>query len=238
LRRLRPRRIVVVGGPQVVSDTVVAQLATFTTGPVVRIAGADRYATSARISASTFGPGVSAAYIATGLAFPDALAGAAAGASYGAPILLTARGAVPAPIAAELARLKPRRIVVLGGDAVISSGVQAALGRFAPVRRLAGVDRIATSVQVSLDAFGAHEPTTIYIATGGGFPDALTGGPLAGQSPGPLLLAGNTLPTRVTDEIRRLNPSSVIILGGTGVVPDVVVQQIRALFDNSTYSSH
>ena len=43
---------------------------------VTRLAGDDRYATSAAISASQFQPGVPVAYIASGLNFPDALSGA------------------------------------------------------------------------------------------------------------------------------------------------------------------
>nr|BFF11415.1 hypothetical protein GCM10025699_27180 [Microbacterium flavescens] len=44
---------------------------------VERVSGDDRYATSARISATTFAPGVAAAYVAAGDGFADALSGAA-----------------------------------------------------------------------------------------------------------------------------------------------------------------
>ncbi|MEW5991075.1 MAG: S8 family serine peptidase, partial [Chloroflexota bacterium] len=46
--------------------------------PVTRLAGSDRYETSAAISKATYAPGVAVAYIATGLNFADALSGAAA----------------------------------------------------------------------------------------------------------------------------------------------------------------
>ncbi|HET7668140.1 MAG TPA: glycosyl hydrolase family 18 protein, partial [Mycobacterium sp.] len=45
-----------------------------------RLAGADRYATAAAISAASFSPGVAVAYLATGATFPDALAGGTAAA--------------------------------------------------------------------------------------------------------------------------------------------------------------
>ncbi|MDP2623706.1 MAG: cell wall-binding repeat-containing protein [Actinomycetota bacterium] len=54
LVRLNPKMIVIVGGPAVVSAAVEAQLAGYTTGPVRRIAGSNRYATAAAISADTF----------------------------------------------------------------------------------------------------------------------------------------------------------------------------------------
>jgi len=66
-------------------------------------------------------------YIATGLNFPDALAGAAAAGSLGAPLLLVTGTTVPAPTAAELARLKPGRIVILGGPGAVSDDVASQL---------------------------------------------------------------------------------------------------------------
>ncbi len=51
-------------------DAVATQLDAYTTGPGTRIAGADRYATAARISAAHFPAGVPAVYIATAGRFP------------------------------------------------------------------------------------------------------------------------------------------------------------------------
>ncbi len=57
-----------------------------------REAGADRYATSAAVSAATFAPGVPVVYIASGTGFADALSGsAAAGAGHGPLLLVTPR---------------------------------------------------------------------------------------------------------------------------------------------------
>ena len=94
-----------------------------------RLSGSDRYATAAAISAG-WGPGVPVVYIATGLNFPDALAGAAAAGTLGAPLLLVTGTTVPAPTAAELARLKPGRIVILGGPGAVSDAVFAALDAY------------------------------------------------------------------------------------------------------------
>ena len=95
---------------------------TYTTGTLTRLSGADRYATAAAISAATFKPGVPVVYLATGLNFPDALAGAAAAGGNGGPLLLVG-STMPAATAAELARLKPARIVILGSTTVVSAAV-------------------------------------------------------------------------------------------------------------------
>src|SRR5680860_516169 len=75
--------------------------------PAQRLAGSNRYATAAAVSAATFAEGVDVAFIATGENFPDALAGGPLAGSRGAPVLLTGRDALPAETAAELDRLEP-----------------------------------------------------------------------------------------------------------------------------------
>ena len=99
-------------------------------GAVTRLAGTDRYGTAVAISKASFAPGVPVAYIATGASFPDALAGAAVAGHVGGPILLVPGTSIPAAVAAELTRLKPAKIVVLGGTSVVSDGVKAALAAY------------------------------------------------------------------------------------------------------------
>jgi LmbE family N-acetylglucosaminyl deacetylase len=91
--------------------------------PISRGAGADRYATSAAISAASFAPGVPVVYVASGEAFPDALSAAPVAGPGGGPVLLVTPSGIPASIRAELVRLKPSRIVVVGGPASITDAV-------------------------------------------------------------------------------------------------------------------
>ena len=231
LARLAPARIVVLGGPAVVSDTVLVALADYTTGSVTRIAGSDRYATAARISAAAFAPGVAVAYVASGGSFPDALAGGAAAAHMHGPILLTKPGILPPATAAELTRLAPGRIVVLGGPSMVSDAVVARLDSLTAgsAARIAGPDRYATAAAVSVSTYPA-QVATIYVATGSGFADGLAAGPVAGLAGGPLLLVGrDALPAVVIAEIRRLDPSTVVVVGGSGSVSEAVRSQIEGL---------
>ncbi|HVM52837.1 MAG TPA: cell wall-binding repeat-containing protein, partial [Acidimicrobiales bacterium] len=185
------------------------------------LAGPNRYATAAAISADVFDPVVPVAYVATGESFPDALAGAAAGALEAGPVLLVTRDAIPAETDAELRRLLPQRIVILGGPAAVSPEVASSLqGYTVPgqVRRLAGSNRYATSVEVSKATF-PDGAARVYLATGRNFPDALAGGPVAANGPGPLLLVpGGCVPSSVRAEIERLGPERLVLLGGSGAV--------------------
>jgi putative cell wall-binding protein len=228
LARLKPSTIVVLGGSGAVSDAVLSKLRSYASS-VVRWSGADRYATAATISARSFAPGVKAVYLATGETFPDALSGGAVAGRVGGPILLVNRNSIPSATATELARLKPAKIVILGGTGVVSESVRLGVDRYTvgPVSRLAGADRYATSVKISRSAYASSD--YVFIATGSNFPDGLAGGPVAALLPGPLLLVTPTqLPLVVKTELQRLGPDRVFILGGSGVVSSKVVNAIDA----------
>jgi len=206
LRRLNPSWIDVWGGFAAISWQVADDLQAYTNGPVYRTYGANRYATAARISATTFSPGVDAVYIATGRSFPDALGGGPAAAARGGPILLVG-STIPGPTATELRRLDPASIYVLGGPVAVSTSVEQALRSYTtgPVIRLAGPDRYATAAAVSADTFGAEQASMVYVATGANFPDGLTAGPIAGMGRSPILLVRrDSIPQPTKGELQRL----------------------------------
>jgi putative cell wall-binding protein len=224
LDRLAPGRIVVLGGPGAVADSVLDALRRHTNGSVTRLAGPDRYSTATAISAAVFTPGVDDVHIATGAGFADALAAGPAAGTQDSPVLLVAPGAVPAATAEELRRLKPKSITVLGGATAVWPAVEEALRAYAPVQRVFGADRWSTSAAVARDSFRNPVPT-VFLATGASYSDALAGGPVAALSPGPLMLVQkDCIPAPVQAQIDRLSPQEVVVLGGTGVVGPGVME--------------
>lgn len=218
LSRLAPARIVVQGGPGVISDAVMTELATYTTGSVVRNAGADRYATALATSKRAYAS-AGTVYLASGATFPDALASSAAAAQDDAPMLLVPPGKVlPTAVSAELTRLNPTVVVILGGPGVVWPQVERALkSKVTTVARAGGVDRFGTAAITATGAFASAD--TALIATGSAFPDALAGGAYAATRGAPLFLVpGTCLPQYVIDELHYLAVSHVVVLGGTGVV--------------------
>ncbi len=92
--------------------------------------------------------------------------------------------------------------------------------------RLAGGDRIGTSLAVSRHSF-PERTNVVVLATAYDFPDALAGTPLAHAVGGPLLLTHSTgLDPRVAAEIDRLGAKKVFILGGYGAVSKTVEDQV------------
>lgn len=216
-------------------STAVAQAPAASAAHMERISGADRYETAARVSASRFAAGVPVAYVVTGVKFPDALAaGVAAGVERG-PVLLTTPSALPPATSAELDRLRPAEIVVVGGPGSVSEEVVAQLETKTngSVVRVQGGDRFATAAAVAEHAFQA--PTTAYVASGDTFPDALAGVPAAVRQSAPLLLVNrDRLPAPTSQYISRHQIRDIVILGGAGTVSTAVEGELRALAGNVT----
>jgi subtilisin family serine protease/putative cell wall-binding protein len=233
LRRLAPRRIVILGGTASVSDAVLRAARGYTAGGVTRLAGADRYAAAAAISRAFAARGVGSVYVAVGTKFPDALAGAAVAARDRVPVLLVGANSIPAATATELTRLAPGRIVLLGGTASVSERVRRGLDAYTrgSVTRLAGADRYAAAAAISRASYAADGPAVAYVATGEKFPDALAAAALAGRARGPVLLVPHDrLPSAVAAELRRLDPAKVIIVGGPASVSEAVRIAIAAVW--------
>ncbi|HYD09276.1 MAG TPA: cell wall-binding repeat-containing protein, partial [Acidimicrobiales bacterium] len=225
LARLNPGHIVVMGGTDAISSAVEAGLRPYADG-LHREAGVNVYHRAALVSRNTYDPGVSVAYVATGQAFPDALAGGAAAAANRAPLLFVQRDAIPVDPAAELDRLNPQRIVVLGGTAAVSDGVLNGLRQYSSdVTRVAGVNRYATSAALA-GQFRQVDGSVaaVVIATGEKFPDAVT----AGAAGYPVLLVpscGAPSP-EVQGALNGLNPLAVVVMGGTGAVCDATLDAL------------
>ncbi|MDP2233267.1 MAG: cell wall-binding repeat-containing protein [Actinomycetota bacterium] len=87
--------------------------------------------------------------------------------------------------------------------------------------RAADADRYSTAIAMSSD-WPDDSCDTVVLATGRDFPDALSASALAGTYECPLLLTGTTLRDDVKAEIERLGASTVVIVGGTSAVSQVV----------------
>lgn len=185
-------QVVVVGGSGAVGDLVVAALRGIVgQANVTRVAGPDRYATSAAVAQRFFSAPVSVA-IANGRAFPDALAGGPHAAGRDAPILLTGAATLPEPVSAYIESAQPTAAVVYGGDQAVGETVAGDLRRasastggpqlvgFDPgEHRVASLDEVVVGFDRDLDVSASSVHVTIGGHEAGGrlrtgdFPDTL-----------------------------------------------------------------
>ncbi|WP_202566216.1 cell wall-binding repeat-containing protein [Agreia sp. COWG] len=222
---LRPKTVVVVGGPAAISDSVVADLSALSSGGAVRVSGNTRYETSRLISERAFGPSLTSAYVATGANFPDALSASAVAAGRGAPVILVpgAASSVDSDTTSFISSRGISSIVIAGGTAAVSSQIEAQLKTVpgVSVQRLAGQGRSQTSAAINEASFTTS--SEVYLATGSTFPDALAGAALAGLKKAPLyVIPTQCLPSYVLDDIAHLGAGTVTALGGFAALAEPV----------------
>ncbi len=212
------KKVTILGGPNAVSSAVENELKKELKLTVNRIQGENRYETAAAI-AETLLPNRTAV-VTYGGNFPDALSMAPYAAMYGHPIFLTDKNELSQ--ATKKAMSSYTKTYVIGGPNAISEKVSKQLP--SPTR-IQGNDRYETSIAVTkkLDL-----PTGgVFVATGEGFADALTGSVLAAKFGAPTILTKkNQLPDSTYNFFKEEQTTDYIILGGesavgTGVEDDI-----------------
>lgn len=202
---------------------------------VTRIAGSDRFDTSVALSRSGFPSTAPVVVLATGMNYPDALAAGPAAARLGGPLLLTAPTSLPASVAAEIKRLEPAKIVIVGGQSAISSSVEKQLKELAPaVTRIAGEDRFDTARRIVTYAFPSA--TTAYVATAMNYPDALSAAAAAGSRNAPVLLVNGiagTLDLPSATLLTSLGVTSATVVGGANAVSSGIESGLRTQLGTS-----
>jgi putative cell wall-binding protein len=209
-----------------------------------RDAGTDRFATAAAVAQRGARDGSGGTiFVVNGLTFPDALS---AGAATTTSVLLTVqRDTIPAPIAAQLTRIQPSRIVIVGGTGAVSTAVETELRSYLAdplsptgVVRIAGSNRYETSRAVVSSFYGFNSaPTHIFLATGRNFPDALSAVPAAISIGAAVLLVDGSASSLDTETATMLGAigAPVTIIGGTGSVSAAIETQVRGIVgDGST----
>ncbi|QJU52621.1 cell wall-binding repeat-containing protein [Herbiconiux sp. KACC 21604] len=218
IKVLAPKRIVVVGGTNSVSDAVKTRLAGLVPGVKVdRLGGASRYATSLLLVKDAFRSGASGAYLATGANFPDALSAGGAAGSKAQPVVLVdgSAGSLDSATTDALRGLGVSSLTIVGGVNSVSTGVENSAKAITPgkVTRASGADRYATSRMVNAAAYTSSDRA--FLATGANFPDALAGSAWAGAAKAPLwVVPGSCVPAEVRTSLKPLGVVNVTLLGG------------------------
>jgi len=192
-----------------------------------RIAGPNRYDTSIAASRE-YGKVGQPLFLVTGENPADALAaGPALGAVDGNLLLVQPGQALNAQTAAEIERLQPSRVIILGGDSSVGAGIERQIGRTlvgTPVERIAGRDRIETSAKIAERFF--PNATGAFIATGWNAPDAVSAGSAGALTGRPVLLTdGSTLGEPVRSYLANSRVNEVTIVGSAESVKESVRSQ-------------
>jgi len=206
--------------------------------PMERVQGPDRYATAVAVSQSAFSGTAPTVVLASGQDYPDALSGSAlAGASKGS-LLLSARTYLPDSTRAELKRLAPAKVYIMGSSAALSTAVESAVRSAlatATVERVQGPNRYDTAVEAARRVAAIAPPAKVIVVSGTAWPDAASASGLAYAKSYPVLLAR---PTSVGDSasvfLAQYRPESALFVGGANTVSDSIKAEVAKLTGKAT----
>lgn len=199
--------------------------------PLERIYGSNRYQTAFeaadRLKAELGVEKFENIVVASGLDFPDALAGAYLAEVKNAPILLT--NSATAPSVAEYVKdnmVSDGTVFILGGSGAVPEAMEDALSAqgIANVERLAGSNRYLTNIKILEEAGVSGQD--ILICAGSGYADSLP----ASAVGKPVFLVSKSLTPDQKDYLESVKGSisgNFYAIGGTGVVSDAVFDEFH-----------
>lgn len=205
-----------------------------TDSSIPRIAGSNRYATAVAVSENSWSQ-ADTAVLASGVNFPDALAGVPLAYQAKGPILLTGASSAPASTLSELQRLKVREVVLLGGTASVSETVENQLRSLGyQVRRIGGRNRYETATRIGAEIHAQQGKDTVILASGANFPDALSVSAHAARRGYPVLFsAASTLSAHTETALKDWGIRNVIIVGGDAAIGSSVESRIKSMGINT-----
>ena len=224
IKRLGAEEVIIVGGPDSVSERVREELKVYDKDKnVERVAGVDRYGTSEMVARRVTGitgkkyTGV----VASGQVFPDALSVGTFASREAYPILLVKKDTVPYQIERAIKDLDISKTYIAGGTSTIFKSTEAKLPRV--LERMAGKDRYETSVAIAKSKF--EDSKEAFIASGEEFADALVISPISGKYNKPTLLASRNKNTNavVKKYIQDVGLTSITGIGGEKYLPHRVL---------------
>ena len=201
--------------------------------PKARLVGDDRYALSVAASRAAFPGGAHApvVFLVSGESQGQGYAALPAAAVRGGSVLLTRPDGIPRVTAAEVDRLAPDRIVLVGGTTTLGAAVAREAARQAKtVERVDGGGRMGTSLALTRDAFPSAD--AVWVVAQNHPEQAVVAATAAAAHRSPVLVVdGNAdgLPAAHADLLRELGVSFATVVGSSSAVSAGVVDDLAAL---------
>lgn len=165
-----------------------------------RIAGQDRFDTSAKISQNGWSESYYAVLV-NGNMYADAAVSSPLAYKFEAPILLVNKDSIPTNIVTELQRLKTKKVFIIGGTSAISKNVEDQLSSLgiSIEERIAGNDRFETALKVKHHLISA-DSKNVYVADSDDWQGAIETSPIACATQCPIIYGNKN---GVSNEVKQ-----------------------------------
>ena len=194
-----------------------------------RIRGDNALQVAAGVTRRAFEPGVSGCFVASVHRLAAARVIVPVAAQRGWPLLWVRPGTIPTTTFDELNRLQPDRVVVVGGEELISAETFTRLEEVCSgsVERLGADDSTVTSAQV-LETFPPVDPSTVHVtpAHSSGLPPTIS---LAASVAGQAVVACEPAspPVGLLPVLSRTQPQRLLLAGDETEWPTETVEALR-----------
>ena len=208
--------------------TSVAPVMAATTTSNEEIIGKNRTETAVKISQDGW-KSAETVILVNDSAIPDALTATPLAYAKNAPILLTGKDGLSKETADEIKRLGAKDVIMIGGDAVLTSKVEEGLKALKlKVDRIKGSTREETALAIAKRLDGIKDVSEIAVVNGvTGLADAVSVAAAAAEKGMPILLANpKSGLTLVEKFIKDESIKSSFIIGGDKVVSNEIVKNL------------
>lgn len=197
---------------------------------VKRISGVDREQTAIEVSKKMFKDGTNKVVLANKNNYSDVLTAAPFAKANNASLLYISSNSISKEVMSEIARLKAKEITIIGGEKSVNEGLKKELEkRNFKVERLSGADRYKTSAQIAAKLIDG-KTTTLEIASGENYADALSLNNAAEKDKAPILLVRvNAIDKSVEDVIKSSKASLINIAGREKSVSESTKANIKKI---------
>ena len=197
---------------------------------VRRISGENRVQTAIEVSKNMFKEGTNKVVLANQDNYSDVLTAAPFAKANNASLLYISSKSISKEVMSEISRLKAKEITIIGGEKSVDEGLKKELEkRNFKVDRLSGADRYKTSAQIAAKLID-DKTTTLEIASGENYADALSLNNAAEKDKAPILLVRvNAIDKSVEDVIKSSKSSLINIAGGEKSVSENTKANIKKI---------
>ncbi|MBL6466132.1 MAG: cell wall-binding repeat-containing protein [Peptostreptococcus stomatis] len=225
ITRLGAQDLIILGGTNSISEDIEKDLANIAgVKNISRIAGETRYDTCQKIFSQAKKKSL---VLASGEIFPDALATSSILDQAG--LLLTKKDQLPSEAQAAIKDLNHDSFQIVGGENSIQESLATSIAnqyQYASHTRISGNNRYETSAKIGERLVSS----TVILASGENFPDALAASTLAQKIDSPILLVSkDKIDQSIIDYFKKHNIKKALVVGGQLSISDKTLANAERL---------
>lgn len=225
ITRLEAQDLIILGGTNSISEDIEKDLANIAgVKNISRIAGETRYDTCQKIFSQAKKKSL---VLASGEIFPDALATSSILDQAG--LLLTKSRQLPSEAQAAIKDLNHDNFLIVGGENSVQESLATSISnqyQYASHTRISGNNRYETSAKIGERLVSS----TVILASGENFPDALAASTLAQKIDSPILLVSkDKIDQSIIDYFKKHNIKKALVVGGQLSISDKTLANAERL---------